>query len=189
MLYGELVTLRAVTREDLPRLAQFNNDIEVELAGGGAPPMPQSLERLRSTFEHDLSRGGRDGAWFAIDAAGTFIGQCGLRNFNETDRTCELGIAIGDREYWGRGYGRDAVLLLLNYAFRVRNLRKVSLRTNGNNERAIRAYRACGFIEEGRLRRHVWSDGAYIDLVHMGVLRDEWDAGRRAALGAQVQHD
>jgi RimJ/RimL family protein N-acetyltransferase len=45
---------------------------------------------------------------------------------------------------------------------------------NGTNERAIRAYRACGFVEEGRLRQHVWSEGAYIDLIHMGILRKEW---------------
>jgi RimJ/RimL family protein N-acetyltransferase len=45
---------------------------------------------------------------------------------------------------------------------------------NGTNERAIRVYAACGFVEEGRLREQVWSDGAYIDLIYMGILRDEW---------------
>ncbi len=63
---------------------------------------------------------------------------------------------------------------MLDYAFRLRNMRRVFLTVNDNNERAIRAYRACGFVEEGRLREHVWSNGAYIDLVYMGVLRAEW---------------
>ena len=176
MLQGEKVKLRAIARDDLPRLWEFNNDLEVELAGGGDPPMPQSLARLQAEFDQQAARGGRDGARFAIEADGRVIGQCDLHNFGETNRTCELGITIGDRAYWGRGYGRDAVCLLLDYAFRLRNMRKVWLRVNGNNERAIRAYRACGFVEEGRLRNQVWSNGAYVDLAYMGILREEWEA-------------
>ena len=174
MLKGTKVLLRAISRDDLPRLWQFNNDLEVEIAGGGDPPMPQSLERLQAEFDQDAARGGRDGARFAIEADGILIGQCGLSAFNETDRTAELGIAIGDKDYWGRGYGRDAVRVLVEYAFRYRNMRKVWLRVWGNNERGIRAYRSAGFVEEGRLRRHVWSAGEYVDLVYMGILRDEW---------------
>jgi RimJ/RimL family protein N-acetyltransferase len=173
VLTGEKVTLRSIERDDLPRLWQFNNDVETEVAGGGDPPLPQSLARLQADFDREAAKGGRDGANFAIVADGTVIGQCGLHGFNDTDRTCELGITIGDKAYWGRGYGRDAVRLLVDYAFRLRNYRKVWLRVWGNNERAIRSYLACGFVEEGRLRRHVWSAGEYVDLVYMGVLRDE----------------
>ena len=72
-------------------------------------------------------------------------------------------------------------MLLLDYAFRLRNLRKVWLSTNSDNERAIRAYLACGFVEEGRLRQHVWSNGQYLDEVRMGVLRDEWEQGPGAS--------
>src|SRR5712692_4136159 len=147
MLVGDKVTLRGIRREDLPRLCQFNNDVAVELAGGGDPPIPQALERLQAEFDRDASNGGRDGARFAIEADGKFIGQCGLFNFDQMAATCELGITIGDRDYWGRGYGREAIRLLLDYAFRLRNFRKVWLRTQANNERAIRAYQACGFVE------------------------------------------
>ena len=175
MLKSERVTLRGLTREDLPRLWEFNNDVEVELAGGGDPPIPQSLERLQAEFDQDAARGGRDGARFAIVADGKFIGQCALFRFNDTAQTCELGIAIGDKAYWGQGYGREAVRLLLDYAFRLRNMRKVYLTVNSNNERAYRMYSACGFVEEGRWRAHVWHAGAYIDLVCMGILREEWE--------------
>jgi RimJ/RimL family protein N-acetyltransferase len=190
MLRGEKVTLRAVAREDLPRLWAFNNDLAVELAGGGDPPMPQSLARLEAEFDRAAAQGGRDGASFAIEADGQVIGSCGLFNFNETAHTCELGIGIGDRAYWGRGYGRDAVRLLLDYAFRLRNFYKVWLQVNAANARAIGAYRACGFVEEGRLRRHVWCDGRYDDLLYMGVLADEWrgrDDHRGGAEGAESE--
>lgn len=174
MFRGPRVTLRSLRREDLPLLCRFNNDVEVELAGGGDPPIPQAIERLEAEFDQEAARGGRDGARFAIEADAKFIGQCALFNFDETARRCELGITIGDKAYWGRGYGREAVNLLLEYAFRLRNLHRVWLMVLGNNERAIRSYRACGFVEEGRLREHAWGNGAYLELVCMGVLRDEW---------------
>lgn len=174
MLKGQRVILRSIRRDDLARQCEFNNDVEVELAGGGDPPMPQSLARLESEYDQDLARGGRDGAGFAIEAGGKFIGQCALFNFDSTAHTCELGITIGDKDYWGKGYGREAITLLLDYGFRLRNFHKIWLKVHGRNERGIRAYRACGFIEEGRQRAHVWSSGSYDDLVYMGILRDEW---------------
>jgi RimJ/RimL family protein N-acetyltransferase len=176
MLKGEKVTLRAMKREDIQRQWAFNNDVEFEILGGGDPWEPQSLARLEADFDQEAQKGGRNGPGFAIEADGKYIGSCGLFNFDTVAQTCELGIGIGDREYQGKGYGRDAVRVLLDYAFRLRNLRKVWLRVNGDNERAIRSYRACGFQEEGRLRQHVWSNGRYIDLVYMGILRDEWKA-------------
>ncbi|HUG13982.1 MAG TPA: GNAT family protein [Thermomicrobiales bacterium] len=179
MLKGERVTLRGITREDLPLVWRFNNDLAVELAGGGDPPMPQSFERVVADFERQAASGGRDGAVFAIEVDGAYIGICGLSNFNETSHTCELGIAIGDTLHWGQGYGREAVSLLLEYAFRYRNFRRVWLWAHADNERGIRAYQSCGFVEEGRLRQHVYSNGRYDDAVYMGVLREEWEAPLR----------
>ena len=172
MLIGKRLRLRAARREDMEVLCHYNNDVEVELAGGGDPPMPQSLERLLAEFDAEAAKGGRNGASFVIEADEHPIGGCALFQFDETARTAALGITIGDRAYWGKGYGREAVHLLLYYAFRMRNLRRVWRTANGRNERAIRAYRACGFVEEGRQRRHVWSDGAYDDLVYMAVVNE-----------------
>lgn len=176
MLRGERVILRGVRQDDLPRLWEFNNDLEVELAGGGDPPMPQAIERLQAEFEREWAKGGRDGAKFAIEVDGKLIGQCGLFDFNDTSRTACLGITIGDKEYWSQGYGRESVTLLLEYAFRYRNFRRVWLWVHADNERAIRAYQACGFIEEGRLREHMFSNGRYVDAVYMGVLRRDWQS-------------
>lgn len=175
MLKGKKVLLRAISRDDLPLLNVFNNDLEVEIAGGGDPPMPQSLERLQAEFDRNASNGGRDGTQFAIETDGKLIGQCALFNFDHVAHTCELGIAIGDKDYWGHGYGRDAINLLLYYAFYLQNVRKVWLKVLGKNERAQRAYTASGFAMEGRLRAQVWSNGEYDDLVYMGILRVEWE--------------
>ena len=176
MFKGEKVLLRALEREDLELMCRFNNDLDVELGGGGDPPIPQSLARLQAEYDEGARKGGRDGAGFAIEVEGKLIGSCGLHNFQETSRNCEIGIGIGDKECWGKGYGRDAVRLLLDYAFRYRNMHRVFLNTMNSNERALRCYRACGFKEEGRLREHNWSNGRYHDVVYLGILREEWES-------------
>ena len=64
--------------------------------------------------------------------------------------------------------------MLLDYASRLRNLRRVWFEVHASNERAIRAYRSRGFVDEGRMLEHIWLDGRYLDHVLMGILRDEW---------------
>ena len=140
MLHGPRVTLRAMTADDLPRLNAFNNDVEVELAGGGDPPLPQSLARLEAEFNAGIEGGGRDGTQFAIEVDDVFIGQCALFAFDAVARRAELGITIGDKDYWGKGYGREAVQLLVDYGFRHHNLHRIWLEVHARNQRAIRAY-------------------------------------------------
>jgi RimJ/RimL family protein N-acetyltransferase len=97
-----------------------------------------------------------------------------LFHFNQTSRSCELGISIGDHDYLGKGYGSEAVELILDYAFKYRNFHRVYLQVTETNERAFKSYVKCGFVEEGRLREHLWTDGAYRDVICMSILRYEW---------------
>jgi len=174
MLVGKLVTLRAFAEADLPRLTEFKNDVEFELLGGGDPPRPRPLWLVREYF---LDRAkDKDSQNFAIEADGVFIGDCGLFNVDPRSRTAEVGIGIGDRAYWSRGYGRDALTLLVDYGFRMQNLRKLWLNVQGSNERAIRCYRAVGFVEEGQLRDQAWSGGRYEDIVLMGLFASDFQA-------------
>lgn len=179
MLTSDLVTLRAIEPRDYPALAAFANNVEAELLGGGDPPTPTDETSVAARYEQH--RANPDSINFAITAndGGKLIGQCGLARHDQLGRTVELGITIGDHEYWGRGYGREAVALLVDYAFRLCNMRKVHLSVHATNERAIRAYAGAGFVEEGRLREHVWSDGGYVDLVIMGRLREPGPDDRR----------
>lgn len=179
MLKGDKVILRAMRREDLELYNSYRNDIEIALLASSGPPAPFELPRTIAGFEEYVSAANRlDNVWFAIEAQGAFIGQCILRDFDYAARTCQVGITIGERDYWGRGYGRDALRLLCKYAFRLRNMEKVWLSVAGTNERGIRSYRACGFEEEGRLKRQVWLDGTHDDLVYMGLLRENWQTAQ-----------
>ena len=121
---------------------------------------------------------------FVIETlAAEAIGECGLRNFDWVSRNAELLITIGDKRYWGKGYGTDAVWLLLKLAFQRLNLHSVNLTTHATNERAIRCYEKCGFVREGLLRQRTFVRGGYIDVVAMSVLGAEYEQ-RRIAVGA-----
>jgi RimJ/RimL family protein N-acetyltransferase len=174
MLVGKRVTLRALTEADIPRLTEFKNDVEFELLGGGDPPRPRSQDVELHFFQEKAKD--KDILHFAIEAGGLFIGDCGLHNVDRCSGTAEVGIGIGDRDYWGRGYGREALTLLVDYGFRLQNFRKLSLEVHGSNERAIRSYRSVGFVEEGRQREQTWSGGRYEDVVLMGLFRSDFQA-------------
>jgi RimJ/RimL family protein N-acetyltransferase len=172
MLKGDLVVLRAVERSDLPHLCRWRNDPELEGLVHG-PPRPRSLAALEEEFERQVITPAHDVARFVVELNGELVGRCDLFAIDQTSGVARIGITI-DRPYWGRGLGRDVVTTLLRYAFHDRNLRRVWLDVLADNERAIRSYRACGFLEEGRLREHTWHDGQYKDMLVMAVLRAEW---------------
>lgn len=171
MLFGELVTLRAFRSDDLAAMNAHANDVETELFSGGAPPTPRPIESTAELWER--RRSDRESVDFVIEADGKVIGECGLFGGDRVARTMEFGITVGDKDYWGRGYGREATRLAVDYAFTMRNVRKVYLDVLANNPRAIAAYTKVGFVEEGRRRAHVWSGGAYVDLVLMGIFRPD----------------
>lgn len=87
-----------------------------------------------------------------------------------------IGIGLGEREYWGKGYGGEAMRLALGFGFRVLGLRRVSLCVFDYNPRAMRSYRKAGFRLEGTERQVIQRDGQRFDLHFMGVLRQEWEA-------------
>ena len=104
---------------------------------------------------------------------GKLIGHCGLCYISWVNRTAELAIYIGDDEYRGGGYGKDALRLLMDYAFKTINLNRVWCEVFSNNA-AIEVYRKIGFVDEGKMRQHHFEDGEYIDSYILGLLKDDW---------------
>src|SRR5260221_5503393 len=145
MLKGDKVVLRSIEREDMKRLwelARDNPDIVI-LADGSWEPVPLGVfEKSQDKHLED-----REHARFVIEADDKIIGDINLHGLERHIGIAELGIGIYDRDYLGKGYGRDAIKVLLRWAFRVQNWRRIWLETASINERAIRAYKACGFIE------------------------------------------
>ncbi|HYY08417.1 MAG TPA: GNAT family protein [Actinomycetota bacterium] len=173
MLRGERVVLRPIQSSDHERLYQLVETIEVRALSSNDPPLPVSFEEFQAKYTAAEEGSESPGAWFAIDVEGELVGECGLHSIEHYQQRAEVGISLG-RESWGRGYGQDAVRTLLGYGFRTLNLEKISLHVIADDERAVGAYRKAGFVEEGRLRSHLWYDGRRHDELVMSVLRDDW---------------
>jgi ribosomal-protein-alanine N-acetyltransferase len=173
MIRGERVVLRGLERDDLPRLWEQVNDLEVESRASDQPPVPTSLAELQARFDARAIDPEKRVVRFVVEADDEIIGECGFHNFDDYARTCHLGISLR-REKWGQGYGQDATRTMLDYAFTHLNVRKVYLEVLADDERALGAYRKAGFVEEGRFREHTWHDGMYRDVLRMAVLRSEW---------------
>jgi RimJ/RimL family protein N-acetyltransferase len=119
---------------------------------------------------------GRGGNYAIETKGGVHIGSIGLHYVIPENRKAHLGIMIGDKAHWSRGYGTDAMLTLLRFGFDEMNLHRIDLSVDADNAGAIACYRKCGFVEEGRLRRQRYVRGAYIDQLWMGILREEFHA-------------
>lgn len=102
------------------------------------------------------------------------IGNCGLMIFNHQVHTAEVGIMIGEKDYWDQGYGTEAMQLILRHGFNTLNLNSITLRVYETNARAIRSYEKTGFVLDGRIRQSHFTNGKYVDTLFMSILRDEW---------------
>ncbi|MCJ7736119.1 MAG: GNAT family N-acetyltransferase, partial [Anaerolineae bacterium] len=110
----------------------------------------------------------------AIEAEdGVHIGNIGLDQINWKDRSAELGIVIGEKSQWSKGYGTDAIRTLLGLGFREMNLHRIFLRVDADNARGIRCYEKAGFQLEGTFREAVFREGVYHDQRVMSILQTE----------------
>ena len=182
MLEGKLVRLRPQAPEDVDRYVAWFNDPEVARFLESAYPMSRAseVEWLANRTKTPI---GYDNATFAVEtlAEGKHIGSVALRDLKPEDRKATFGIVIGDKDFWDHGYGTDATLTLLRFAFDEMNLRRVMLHVDERNARAIACYRKCAFVEEGRLRGDRYAVGRYWDTVVMGVLDEEFRGLGRAS--------
>ena len=176
MIEGEKVKLRAIEREDIPRFVRWLNDREI--VGYLARYMPISKAEEERWFEQQLED--ESSRVFAIETReGVHIGNIGLDKMDWKNGHAEMGLFIGEREVWGQGYGTDAILALLDFAFNEMNLHRVYLHVLAFNQRAIRCYEKCGFVLEGTERESVFRGGRYHDQLIMGILREEFNSHLR----------
>ncbi len=172
MIQGQKTKLRAIERGDLPVFVRWFNDPEVRQYL--LMYMPMSLAEEEKWFERQLED--QNNRVFAIETTdGVHIGNCGLHDFDWKNSKAELGIVIGEKEYWSKGYGSDAVRTLVGFAFGEMNLHRVQLEVYDFNPRALHCYEKCGFQVEGRQREALFRNGSYHDILIMGILREDFE--------------
>jgi RimJ/RimL family protein N-acetyltransferase len=176
MLKGKSVLLRPVKRSDISYFLKWFNDPEVVQYLEMYLPMTEMAEE-KYIEELGTTRAKTDAVFLieVIEGGSTKpIGVCGLHEIKSKDHHAGFGIAIGEEDYWGKGYGTEAARLLINYGFQQLNLHRIWSYAVVFNERSIRLQRKIGFREEGRSRQAVFKNGQYHDHVQFGILREEW---------------
>jgi RimJ/RimL family protein N-acetyltransferase len=178
MMEGKAVRLRSVELSDIEELVKGWNNLELRNLVGAASLGPTSRgeeeEWIKNTWKE---RQERRSFVFAIEETSNkkLLGTVSLFNCDWINRSATLGIAIYDSENWGKGYGSEAIRLVLDFAFKNLNFNRVELETFDFNERAQRCFRKVGFKEIGGKRKARFIAGAYRDVIVMDVLREEWN--------------
>ena len=177
-LTGEKVVLREKRIEDAEDDYAWRTDEELARLDATRPLHMRYDEFLRYSRD-DLGYPSTRSKRLAIDTLdGKHIGNCMYYDIDMRRGETELGIMIGDRDYWGKGYGRDSVRLLLSHIFTTTNLNRVYLHTLEWNRRAQRSFQSSGFQDVKRVRRSGY------DFLMMEVLREDWENRNRETNGA-----
>jgi RimJ/RimL family protein N-acetyltransferase len=172
---GEKCFLSPVSSEDGELWARWVNDLEVALPLGGEAHTVYPLERMRAEAQEAVQRG--DPVFTIVDQeSGQPLGRILLFNLDSVNRSAMLGIFIGEKDFWKRGYGAEALRLILDYGFNLLNLHSIMLGVFAFNERAIRSYHKAGFREIGRRREARIVAGKAYDVVFLDILEDEFRA-------------
>jgi RimJ/RimL family protein N-acetyltransferase len=177
LLRGEQVHLTVENPEVMAgNFSRWNQDTEWLRLLDTDPPRMFSAKKWQAWLEKDLEKSVSNEIFFAIRTleGDPLIGFIGLFDLFMQHGDTLVAIALGEREYWGKGYGTDAMRIILRYAFNELNLRRVGLIVFEYNPRAIRSYEKAGFQLEGTVRKVILRDGKRWDFRYMGILREEW---------------
>ncbi len=174
MLKGEKVILRPINKSDMSVFLKWYNDEEVvELLSMYLPITDMMEEKwIEDAFK------AKDAVHFVIDAVegnnSKPIGSVNLHSLDHRCQTAELGIALGEKDYWSKGYGTEAAKMTFEYGFNQLNLQKISSCVFSPNGRSLRMHQKLGFVKEGVLRRAYFKNGRFMDEVLFGLLKEEW---------------
>lgn len=180
MIIGERIRFRGIEKEDLPYFVKWLNDPEVK--HGLSLITPLSLAEEEEWFAGLLKKPPFEKP-LAIEIQPDpqvdewiFVGNFSFFGIDWINRYAEIGIHIGEKEYWNQGFGTKAMELILKHGFEDLNLHRLWLRVFESNHRAIRVYEKAGFKNEGKFREGQFLDGKYVDVMIMSVLKTEMKA-------------
>ena len=170
-LVGERIYLSPKNVEDVEIFTEWMNDFYVTDYTGRSYQTMTLQEEKQYLENSEKSKN-----TFAIIDLETdkIIGTIGLHSIDHINRTSTLGIFIGDKNYWNKGYGTEAIQLILDFGFNYLNLNNIDLALMEFNERALKCYQKCGFKEIGRRRKCKFINGKYYDSISMDILAEEF---------------
>ena len=179
LLQGNRVRLTALNKDDAHTIARWHEDTEYLRLQDTNAALPRSEAEIATELEEQNKAS--DTIVFAVRTVDgdVLIGTAGFYEIEWSNQVAWLGIGIGDRANWGKGYGSEALELVLRHAFCELNFYRLQLTVIETNERAIALYEKLGFVREGVFRQFGQRDGRRYDMILYGLLRPEWEARRR----------
>lgn len=174
MIYGNKIRLRSLERTDIPSFVRWFNDPEIRSTLLINEPLSHAAEE--KWFENQLTSPDKIFGVEILSQHGEWllIGNVGLIGINQKDRSASIGLVIGEKGEWNKGYGRDAIKTISSYAFNECNLHRLELEAFSFNERGIHCYETCGFLKEGVKREALFTQGTYHDVHVMSILSHEF---------------
>jgi len=170
---GPRVYLRPVSREDLPQMQTWVNDPEVTYFLSQRYPMTSEGEV--AWYEGLAARKNTDVVLaIVLRRNNKIIGTMGLHHIDHINGLAVTGSVIGEKSCWGKGYGTEAKMLLLDYAFNTLNLRKICSAVLGFNGRSKRCLEKCGYKVEAVREKHFYKNGAYVDEILLAVFKEDF---------------
>lgn len=168
LITGTKVIIRAKKLSDARDDYAWESDLELaEL--DAVHPLEIPFSRYLSEYSYEIRRPFVNSRYFGVDTLeGKHIGNCSYYHLDERNSETELGIMIGDRDYWDKGYGEDTVTALVQYIFSTIGIKRVYLKTLEKNMRAQKCFQKCGFVWCGRLLNHDFN------FVLMEISRKQW---------------
>lgn len=184
-LKGKRIYMRPIELTDAPTLQRYANDPIVRKTISNQYPYSllseeEWIKKISKESEKDVVLA------MLLQDTDQLIGVMGLHKISAKDRTAMTGALIGNEEWRGKGYGTEAKMIFLEYAFNELNLRKICSHALAFNIASLRFNEKCGYKEEGRQKKHVFVNGDYVDLVFTAVFREDfmplWEAYKKEHL-------
>ena len=173
-MIGDNIYLSPISVDDVEEYAEMVNDIKVSVGLGYLSYTNiidfESEKELLNSIKKEKIFGVR------LLENDELLGNVGFKSVGEIHRTAEMGIMLGNPKYQRKGYGMEAINLLLDYGFSFLNLRNISLNVFEYNEVAYNLYKKIGFKEAGRLRKAVEIMGKTYDVIIMDMLKEEFQS-------------
>lgn len=170
---GNRIYLRALEPDDYKTSIKWRQDEEIWDMVGGPRYFVSSeyekkwvLDAINSTDKLVLA--------ICLLNSGKYIGNITLQAINMLNRSARMPILIGDKSEWNKGYGTEAIMMMLEYAFLERNLNRIFSHVLEGNINSVRMHEKCGYVREGTLRQSVYKNGEYKDQILMSVLKADF---------------
>ena len=174
---GELVRFTLEEPETIAKAeVRWQRDTEFIRLADGDPSQLSSEKKIREWFDQQVEDGPKSERYsFSVRTLeeDKYIGFLGLW-VDLIHSEAWVGLGIGEREFWSKGYGSDMMKLCQQYVFAELGIERLSLGLYEYNPRALRSYEKCGFRLEGRTRKDVMREGKRSDTLWMSILREEW---------------